>query len=248
MSENSAITAMGRRRTRRRGRGAQRDDAIYRAISEAIVEHRLAPGDRLPEDALAEAFDVSRTGIRKVLQRLALERLVTIQTNRGASVARPSPGEARDVFEARRTVECALVDAIADNLTEEDRAGLRQLVREERQAQADDDHRQAIQLSAALHSRLARVSGNEPMSEFVAQLAQRSSLVIAVYGSRDSIGCDCGDHEEVLDLLEAGDTDGARNWMDRHLRQIEASLHFDGAREGVPDFKAIFGSTGVDKG
>ncbi|EGH33458.1 transcriptional regulator GntR, partial [Pseudomonas syringae pv. japonica str. M301072] len=55
-----------------------RDEQIYQHVLEAIVEHRLAPGTRLPEDALADVFEISRTGIRKVLQRLALERLVTL--------------------------------------------------------------------------------------------------------------------------------------------------------------------------
>lgn len=241
------ITAMSTGR-KGKGRDSRRDEEIYRAMSEAIVEHRLSPGDRLPEDALAEAFDVSRTGIRKVLQRLALERLVTIQANRGASVARPSPGEARDVFEARRLVECALMDSAADNMTEEDLSELRQLVRDEREAQADGDQRNAIQLSAAFHTRLARVARNEPMSEFVGQLALRSSLVIAVYGSTDSIGCDCGDHGEVLDLLEAGEKERAGKWMDSHLRHIERSLRFEGSSEGTPDFKAIFGRRGAEEG
>ncbi|MDN3519843.1 GntR family transcriptional regulator [Aquisalimonas lutea] len=241
------ITAMTTGR-KGKGRDSRRDEEIYRAMSEAIVEHRLSPGDRLPEDALAEAFDVSRTGIRKVLQRLALERLVTIQANRGASVARPSPGEARDVFEARRLVECALMGSAADNMTEEDLSELRQLVRDEREAQADGDQRNAIQLSAAFHTRLARVARNEPMSEFVGQLALRSSLVIAVYGSTDSVGCDCGDHGEVLDLLEAGEKERARTWMESHLRHIEKSLRFEGSSEGTPDFKAIFGRRGAGEG
>ena len=66
------------------GHDARSDDAIYQALWEAIVEHRLSPGARLPEDALAGAFGVSRTMIRRVLQRLALEQLVTLRTHRGA--------------------------------------------------------------------------------------------------------------------------------------------------------------------
>ena len=45
-----------------------KDEAIYQALMTAIVEHQLPPGSKLPEEALAEVFGVSRTGIRKVLQ------------------------------------------------------------------------------------------------------------------------------------------------------------------------------------
>lgn len=233
------ITVMGNRR-RSRTRDIRRDEEIYHIMSEAIVEHSLYPGDRLPEDGLAKVFNVSRTGIRKVLQRLALERLVTIQANRGASVARPSPGEARAVFAARRMVECALMDAVADNMAEEDLAELRQLVRDERQAQVKGEQRRAIHLSASFHTRLSRIARNEPMNEFIGQLASRSSLVIAVYGSTDSIGCDCGDHDEIIELLEAGEKDQARIWMFGHLEHIERSLRFESRSRGTPDFKSIF--------
>ena len=63
-----------------------KDEKIYQKILSAIVEHQLPPGSKLPEDKLADAFGVSRTGVRKVLQRLAIERFVTIQANRGAHV------------------------------------------------------------------------------------------------------------------------------------------------------------------
>ncbi|WP_435102619.1 GntR family transcriptional regulator [Arhodomonas sp. AD133] len=220
-----------------------RDETIYRNIVEAIVEHRLLPGARLPEDALAEVFGISRTGIRKVLQRLALERLVTIRPHRGAHVARPTAQEARDVFAARRMVEAA---SMRDVVMRADRAvlrPLRELVGEERRAQAEGEQSRAIHLSAAFHTQLVDVAGNGAITDFLAQLASRSSLIIAVYGSRVSVGCDCGDHGELLDLIEAGEADAAARWMEHHLSEIERSLSFEVGSEETPDFEAIFGQS-----
>lgn len=67
-----------------------KDESIYQALMTAIVEHQLPPGSKLPEEALAEVFAVSRTGIRKVLQRLAAVQLVTLTPKRGAHVTSPS--------------------------------------------------------------------------------------------------------------------------------------------------------------
>ena len=106
-STDYASTRVGRNKVS--GKGAQHQDAIYRAISDAVIEHRLKPGARLREDALAEVFGISRTGIRKVLQRLAMEQLVTLTPGKGASVTRPSAEEAHEVFEARRLVEGGLL-------------------------------------------------------------------------------------------------------------------------------------------
>ena len=75
-----------------------KDDHIYNALVKSIVEHQLLPGSKLPEEALAEVFSVSRTGIRRVLQRLAAVQLVTILPKRGAHVTTPDAEESRDVF------------------------------------------------------------------------------------------------------------------------------------------------------
>ena len=73
-----------------------KDESIYQALMTAIVEHQLPPGSKLPEEALAEVFGVSRTGIRKVLQRLATVQMVTLAPKRGAQVASPTVEESQD--------------------------------------------------------------------------------------------------------------------------------------------------------
>ena len=83
-------------------RAGTSDERVHKDLYKAIIDHRIAPGTPLQEDALAQAFGISRTLIRKALQRLAHERLVELVPNKGAFVAKPSAEEARHVFEARR--------------------------------------------------------------------------------------------------------------------------------------------------
>lgn len=222
------------------GSPLSRDEQIYQDVLEAIVEHRLLPGTRLPEDSLAEVFAISRTGIRKVLQRLALERLVTLRANRGAEVAQPTAKEAQDVFAARQLIEPALMPAVLDQLGARQLQTLRSLVEEEHQAQREGLHSRAIQLSARFHVRLIALADNQVLTEQVAQLTTRSSLIIAAYGSRHSVGCDCGDHAELLDLLAQGKGELASQWMGKHLANIRASLRVDQATPVEPDFKTVF--------
>ena len=85
------------------------DAAIFDRIVAAVMEQRLAAGAKLPEAALCEAFDCSRSQIRRVLVVLAERGVVALHPNRGAFVAKPSADEARDVFEARRAIERSIV-------------------------------------------------------------------------------------------------------------------------------------------
>ncbi|SDL60546.1 transcriptional regulator, GntR family [Franzmannia pantelleriensis] len=223
------------------GDGAERHEAIHRAISEAIIEQRLKPGARLREDALAEVFGVSRTGIRKILQRLALEQMVTLTPRRGASVTRPTVEEASEVFAARQLVECGLMAAAARHLTPAAVSALRELARREHEALRSGQQSTAIKLSAMFHERLALLAGNATLAEFVARLCSRSSLILAVYGNPGHLGCESHDHDELIRLLEQGDGERAAAFMSRHLKAIEASLTVVEEPSGAPDLQRIFG-------
>src|SRR5512145_1772741 len=91
-------------------------DDIYERVVSAIFEHRLAPGTKLGEDRLALIFGVSRSRIRPALARLAHEKLVRLEPNRGAFVAAPSPREAHEIFDARRLIEPGIVRRLVDTL------------------------------------------------------------------------------------------------------------------------------------
>jgi len=231
----------GARRLGKNGDGAERHEAIHRSISDAIIEHRLKPGARLREDALAEVFGISRTGIRKILQRLALEQLVTLTPRRGASVTRPTADEARDVFDARQMVECGLMPEVVRRITEADLVELRDMAGREREALRTGEQSTAIKLSAAFHERLARLSGNATLAEFVGRLCSRSSLILAVYGSPGNLGCESHDHEDLIGYLEAGDGERAATFMSRHLKAIAASLSIVEEVDETPDLHRIFG-------
>ncbi|MEQ6888933.1 GntR family transcriptional regulator [Halomonas sp. CS7] len=222
------------------GDGPKRHEAIYQSISDAIIEHRLKPGARLREDALAEVFGVSRTGIRKILQRLALEQLVTLTPRRGASVTRPTADEAKDVFDARLMVECGLMPEIARRITAEDLAALRDMATRERQALRSGEQSTAIRLSADFHTRLASISGNATLADFVERLCSRSSLILAVYGNAGHLGCESHDHDDLIGYLEAGNGERAEAFMGRHLKAIEASLSIHVEEDEAPDLFEIF--------
>jgi len=193
--------------------------------------------------ALAESFEVSRTVVRKALQRLALERLVTIQPKRGASVAKPSITEAKNIFAARQLIEVGTLDQVVAHIDKADIAALKAIAKQEHEAQAAHDHRLAIKLSGQFHVRVLSIAGNDDLTDFLVRLVSRSSLIIAVYGSTWS-ACKCDSHDSLIALLEARDADKARAWMRQHLADVEAALNMSDEDDDEPDFKKIFSEMG----
>lgn len=222
-----------------RRRGGQADERIHGEIYAAIINHQIRPATPLQEDALAGAFGVSRTIIRKVLQRLAHEKLVEIVPNKGACVAKPSIEEARQVFDARRAVECTLVARLAETAGAAEIARLRALLEAEAAALAANDKRRRLSLSGEFHQILATMAGNRVMADFVHELVSRTSLIIALYESPGAVPCSQHEHGDIIAALAAHDGARAAALMDHHLRHIEAQIELTDA-PGRVDFSALF--------
>jgi DNA-binding GntR family transcriptional regulator len=110
------------------------EEDVLRQIEQAVLDHRLPPGTKLKEVQLAEVFGVKRGTIRKVLSRLANSRLVVQQPNRGASVAKPSADEGRDLFATRRAIEAAIVESLVEKCDDGIIRQLRKMLKQEQQA------------------------------------------------------------------------------------------------------------------
>lgn len=80
------------------------DEVVVR-LRDAIVNAKIAPGERLREEILASSMGVSRGPVREAIQRLEREGLVIIHPNRGATVARLSREDLDEVYSLRRALE-----------------------------------------------------------------------------------------------------------------------------------------------
>lgn len=208
-----------------------KDESIFQALMTAIVEHQLLPGSKLPEEALAEVFGVSRTGIRKVLQRLAAVQMVTLTPKRGAHVASPTVEEAQHIFRTRALLEVANLPDVLAHCQPPHLAALEAIIAQEQQAHEAYDGPAAIRHSANFHIQLQAISGNQVLTEMVTSLSQRSSLVIAAWGAPWRQGCRCNDHEQLVDLLRQKALQPLSDALMHHFEHIVASLCFERAGE-----------------
>ncbi len=224
-----------------RGSGSR---TIYEEVYGAIVDHRLPPGTKLTEDALGEAFGVSRTVVRKALFELAHENVVRIRPHRGAVVASPTVDEARDVFAARRVVESAIVRRVAEEAGLAEIDVLRALATDEREAHARGDRRGWIRLSGGYHLELAAMAGNDVLADFLKELVSRTSLIIALYEAPGAAACSFDDHDAVTAAIADGDGARAAAVMAAHLQACEDRLNLTGDERPV-DLARVFARPSV---
>jgi DNA-binding GntR family transcriptional regulator len=217
------------------------EDEIYRRIYAAVLDHRLQPGTKLKEVALAEVFGANRNVIRKVLARLAYNRLVALRPNRGAVVASPSIEESRDLFAARRAVEAAIVDTVTRKITPQEAKGLRALTTSERDAYRSGELRKALKLSLKFHQQLAAIAGNGVLAEFLDQLIARTPLVVLAYRGRGTdTTCSIDEHARIVDAIVDGDAAKAVAAMALHLQNLEDQLDLNDNAESPTELGTLF--------
>jgi DNA-binding GntR family transcriptional regulator len=218
------------------------EDEIYRRIYAAVLDHRLQPGTKLKEVVLAEVFGANRSVIRKVLMRLAYNRLVALRPNRGAVVASPSIEESRDLFAARRAIEAAIVDAVTRKIAPSEVKALRALAASERDAYRRGELRKALKLSLKFHQQLAAIAGNGVLAEFLDQLIARTPLVVLAYRSRGTdTACSIDEHSQIVDAIVGGDIAKAVAAMTLHLQSLEGQLDLNDNADSPTDLGTLFG-------
>jgi DNA-binding GntR family transcriptional regulator len=228
------------------------ENEIYERMVTTILDHRLPPGTKLVEDRLATAFGVSRTRIRPVLVRLANEQIVTLTPNRGATVARPTESEAREVFQVRRLIEPTLIECFIDQAGAQDIATLTACIAAEEAARAGGDMRRAIRLSGDFHLHIANAAKHQTLGRILRELVSRTSLILMTYSTTsalsltqnrpDAAACGCREHRALLDAIRLRDPREAARLMREHLEQLELQLQFDEPAADSPDLMALFGA------
>jgi len=224
----------------RRG-DAPSSDLVCQALSQAIHEQRLAPGTKLGEGELAEIYGVSRTIIRTALQSLAHGHLVETQRNRGAFVAKPTPKEAREVFETRELLEPRCARMAALKATPEDIAMLQAHIEKEHEALAQADQGKALYLSGQLHIHISRIADQSIIAGFIEHLIARSSLIVALYWKRESALCEKHAHHSLVEAIRDKNQDRAEDLMRSHLVDLHSALELRQPREADLSLKAILG-------
>ena len=222
------------------------DADIHDRLAEAMLDQRLAPGQRLREDELGQAFGVSRTRIRQVLIRLASEDLVTLVPNAGARVAEPTPDEAREVFGARRLIEPELLARFTARATAADLRVLQGSIRDEEAARKEGRRHDAIRHAGAFHLHIAEQAGNRTLERLLRPLVMRTSLVLLRYGPQEILddreaGCNCQEHRTILAALKLRDAAAASRAMLAHLARLEAQLQFPAEPRPAPGLAMLLG-------
>ena len=187
-------------------------EQVASELRDMILSGRLAFGERIDQDALADAHGMSRLPVREALIALEQEGLVVNTTRRGAYVAQLSPEDVLDQYEVYGVVAGIAAARAAERLTADEIADLRkaheQFVRAKggaAQQRSNEEFHRIINRAASsrLRTTLALLSRSLPSHHYMfdsawAKLAAKH-------------------HARVLVAIERRDPVAARAAMTDHL-------------------------------
>ncbi|MEM6616344.1 MAG: GntR family transcriptional regulator [Pseudomonadota bacterium] len=135
-------------------------EGCFQDLKQRILVTDLEPGSDLDEASLSERYGISRTPLREVLQRLAGEGYVSIETNRGAKVATMNVLAMRTFFQTAPMVYANISRLAAENRTSAQIEGLKSVQRAFVKALAGDDAAQAALENHAFHEQIGQMAHN----------------------------------------------------------------------------------------
>lgn len=204
-----------------RGRRNLRQE-ITETLRGAVIAGEMTSGVVYSAPSLAEQFGVSPTPVREALLDLAKEGLVEVVRNKGFRVTALSAKELDDITELRALIEPPTVRRITEQgVSAKTIKQLRPLATGIEKAAARRDFIAHVTIDMQFHLALLELAGNPRLLETVRSLRTSSRI----YGLRelpdgDALFDSSHEHAELLDLIEAGDANGAEALMRRHIGHV----------------------------
>jgi DNA-binding GntR family transcriptional regulator len=193
-------------------------DNVYENLRSDILTCRLAPGDDMREQELAERYAVSRQPVREALLRLEREHLVTVQPRQGYRVNPISLADARDLLRFRFALEPACVAEAIENASENVLKALDDYRR------FAGNHEDFIAYNRAFHSALAHASGNRRMAASLCDLIGQADRLVRVSVANVK-GHDptqlVAEHVALIEAMQRRDARSAARIIKAHIAQTE---------------------------
>lgn len=185
----------------------------------------LKPGEPVSAAKLAERYHVSRTPAREALVRLQAEGMVDIFPQSKSMISKINVARARQEWFIRNTLEIAMTDAFFGNVTADDIEEMRQYAHKcKRIGEQPRDHETSYEYLDSdnkFHAVTYRVAGETLAAEIISSTMAHYSR-IRLLADLDNRKKDrtVADHEELIRLVEAGDKEGYRAALTKHLGRV----------------------------
>lgn len=207
-----------------------RVDLVARHLRSAILDGSLRPGERIRQEAVAEALGTSRIPVREALRQLESEGLVSLVAYSGARVAKVDFDEYQEIYLIREWLEPLAIRESLPHLTAEQLADLRDLACRIEQTSDPvewlhlDRRFHLLSYSAAPQLRLLRMIEEFWNSTQQYRRVYYQRVSEQLLHAPDIVPMTHLDHRMLLDAILRKDSDTAQSALGTHIRRSRLEL------------------------
>jgi GntR family transcriptional regulator, rspAB operon transcriptional repressor len=206
-------------------RGVSKAVYVYEDLRSAIIGLALKPGARIDKGEICERLHVSRQPLAEAIARLAEERLVDVEPQKGTFVARIRLSDVAEAAFVRRALEIAMVEAIAPDIDDTTLNRLDRILGYQAAAVKAKDAEEFYVLDVRFHTmlfdRLAMRRVAEVVETSRAQLERTRRLLLPTPGRNQNT---LREHRAIFAALRLRDAVKAAEAMGEHLDEVMAEL------------------------
>ena len=226
------------------------DQKAYSIIKKMIIDRKLLPGDKIPQEKLAQDLGISRTPLVSALKYLENEKLVEAKPRRGFYVRLFTMQEMVSIFELREVLEGLAARRAAVNITDDQITRLEQFFDPFKNDTDITDLKTYAREDRLFHSFVTEVGAKE----FLKSILQTYNIITFSYQVVSSEGLIRSPNETIHEHLDIVDALGRRNaqkseeLMRYHFKQSIARLKKEIARDAGQATPERSNSQGVESG
>ncbi len=203
-------------------------DKAYVALRNVIVSsdiYRSRSDIRLDERQLAQDFGISRTPVREAMAQLEREGFVRSVPRRGVYVVRKTKEEVIEMITAWAALESMAARLITERASDADIAGLRRMFAtfEGDKLHAKLDEYSEVNIN--FHQTIIELSGNQVLIRLAENLFTHMRMIRReTIGEEDRADRSIRDHMNIIQALEARDTERAEDLVRQHALGLAAHV------------------------
>ena len=205
------------------------DQKAYSIIKEMIIERKLLPGEKIPQEKLARELGISRTPLVNALKFLAQEKLVESIPRRGYFVRLFSKDEMAYIFELREVLEGLAARRAAAKITDSQIKKLNEFFGQFVAQTEISDLKAYAQEDRQFHNFVIEVGAKE----FLKSILQTTNIISFSYQVLSSEGLirppdeTIQEHLAVIKAIGNRDSEAAEKLMRQHFKKSLAHIRHE---------------------
>jgi DNA-binding GntR family transcriptional regulator len=203
-------------------------DRAYTALRDVIVSLNVydEPGDvRLDERQLAQDLGISRTPVREAMAQLEREGFVRSIPRRGIYVVRKTKREVIEMITAWAALESMAARLITTSASDEEIAGLRAMFATFEDGRLHAKLDEYSEVNIQFHQAIIRMSHNTVLIHLAENLFAHMRMIRRkTIGEEDRADRSIRDHMNIIQALEARDTERAEDLVRQHALGLAAHV------------------------